>query len=121
MKIKKTESGKISMKMSWNDYCSFCYLASNLTEMTSEYNKNKLESERDVLDRMYYLEFMGIHKRLVKSDTYPLNQHCVKKEKVTVTLELQEALVVWFWITANIGLKILWPLRPCGFKSRPRY
>lgn len=87
--------------MRFSDYALFCALVFDASELLSDYDGRKLESERNVVDRLYYLEFMRLNKRLSKADTYPLGTQFYKKDKVTISLEPQEALVVWFWITLN--------------------
>lgn len=107
MKITKKPSNKLSIKLKYSDYESLCIFIYKLS-CEIQY-RAKLETEKDVIDRIYHATIIELQLRLQKATTYPINNVSRKQEKVSVSLTMAEAAVLFFFID-KLDVKL--PLLP---------
>ena len=95
MKVKKTSSGKVSMKLSYSNYTGFCLLIRRIQIEKNEDISTIIENDEDILWRLEFLVLTRLLNRLSKADYWPLNSHYLEKDTVTIKLEMEEILVIY--------------------------
>lgn len=89
MKIVRTENRKFAFKkLTWTDYCQIVKVVNQMVD--------KYADSAQVTDRILGLVLIRMERKLSKADYYPLKDSYYRKEKVSITLEAEEALTLWY-------------------------
>lgn len=88
MKITRTDSRKFKFsKLTWSDYCQIVKVLDSLTDRYAEAAVPET--------RIMGLVLLRLRRKLAKAETYPLNDTYYRKDKLSITMDAEEALTFW--------------------------